>query len=68
MEQEMIFISKDQAKDLIRIMTRAEYYCSHAMSTSQLGPNDEPTCSYAGASGYAKATLREAIQVIETAM
>ena len=66
MEQEMILISKDQTEALIRKMARAEYFCSHAVPSSLLGPNDEPTCSYPGASGYAGATLRDVIQTLET--
>ena len=62
----MILITKDEAKRLIRLMTTAEGYCRNAVSSSQCGPNDDATYSYAGASGYARATLREVIQTLES--
>ena len=65
----MVLISREQVDHLIRIMTRAEHYCSHA--TSSFDPSidpvhDEPTRTYPGASGYAGATFRDAIQTLES--
>jgi hypothetical protein len=68
MDRQMIIIDRVDAVHLIQMMSRAEGYCRNAVSTSQLQPEDDPTCSYPGASGYAGATLREAIQVLETAL
>ena len=70
MEQQMVLISRDQVEHLLRNMGRAEYYCAHAMSMHSPDYNDELDCTrtYPGASGYAGATLREAIQVLESAI
>lgn len=64
----MVLITKDEVQRLLRLMVRAEGYCSKAVSSSQCDIHDEPTRSYPGASGYAGATLRECIQMLETAM
>jgi len=51
-------------------MQRAEGYCRKARPTSYPQTNEdlfaEPTAFYSGASGYAGATLREAIQTLES--
>mgnify|MGYP001160106965 FL=1 len=52
-------------------LTRAEYYCAHAKSINDPSVdivNDDATTTYAGASGYAGATLRSAIQTLESAI
>ena len=64
----MVLIDRDSVQHMLHMMVRAEGYCRNATSSSQCDINDEPTCSYPGASGYAGATLRECIQVLETAM
>ena len=68
MEQEMIMISRTAVDRMIRLMVQAEDYCFNAVSYSQCDPHDEPTRSYAGASGYARATLCECIQELESAL
>ena len=68
MEPRMILISTEQVERLIRMMSRAEGYCRKAQSTSLCDIHDDATASYPGASGYAGATLREAIQVLESAL
>ena len=68
MKQEMVILTRVTVDRMLRLMTRAEGYCRNAVSTSQCDPHDEPTASYAGANGYAGATLREVIQELETAM
>ena len=68
MKQEMILIDRGAVKHLLTLMVRAEGYCRNATSSSQCDIHDEPTCSYPGASGYAGATFRECIQVLETAL
>jgi len=64
----MVLIDRKTVDRLIRLMVRAEGYCSNAVSYSQCIPEDDATRSYAGASGYARATLREVIQELETAL
>ena len=64
----MVLIAQDDIKNLITMMSRAEGYCRKAQSTSQCDDLDDVTASYPGASGYAGATLREAIQVLESAL
>ena len=71
MKQEMILISRDECERMLRYLTKAEYYCAHAISS--LDPNrdvvnDEPTRFYPGASGYAGATMRDVIQSLESHM
>lgn len=65
----MILISRGECERMLRHLTRAEYYCAHATSSSD--PNidvvhDEPTRTFPGASGYAGATMRDVIQSIES--
>ena len=61
----MILISRENITDLITMMKRAEGYCLNARSVK---PNEwlaEPTESYPGASGYARATLGQVIENLE---
>ena len=55
----MILISKSEVEHLLRNMTRAEYYCSHAISMHSPEYDDhvDPTRTYPGASGYAQVQL-----------
>ena len=70
MEQQMVLISRDQVNQMLIMMQRAEGYCRKARPTSYPKTNEdlfaEPTEFYSGASGYAGATLREAIQTLES--
>ena len=68
MEQEMILISRGECERMLRHLTRAEYYCAHARSTSDPNVliNDDAVTTYPGASGYAGATMRDVIQTIES--
>ena len=54
------------------MMERAERYCSNARPVPRRPSRDElmaePTTYYSGASGYAGATLRCAIQTLESAL
>ena len=54
------------------MMERAERYCSNARPVPHRPSRDElmaePTTYYSGASGYAGATLRCAIQTLESAL
>lgn len=61
----MILISREKINDLITMMKRAEGYCSNARSVRPDEWQAEPTESYPGASGYARATLSLAIQDLE---
>ena len=62
----MILITKESVERLITMMSRAEGYCRNAVSTSQCDINSDAMASYAGANGYAGATLREVIQTLES--
>ena len=66
----MVLISRWQVDHLLRMATRAEGYCRNARSTfpfrADTDIHAEPTEFYPGASGYAGATLREVIQVLES--
>lgn len=65
----MVNIPRDECERMLRYLTRAEYYCAHATSSSDpdIDPvYDEPTRTYPGASGYAGATMRDIIQTIES--
>lgn len=64
----MVLLPKARVDELLRLMCRAEYYCSHAISRFSEEYNDEldSTRTYPGASGYAGATLREVIQELES--
>ena len=69
MEQQMVLISRECCEQMLRTLTRAEYYCAHATSSSDPSVDivhDEPTRTYPGASGYAGATMRDVIQTIES--
>ena len=65
----MVTIPLAECQRMIRYLTTAEHYCTHA--TSHYDPDfdpvhDEPTRSYPGASGYAGATMRDIIQTLES--
>jgi len=69
MKQEYVTIPLAECERMIRFLTRAEYYCAHARSTSDPTidiVNDEPTSTYPGASGYAGATMRDVLQTLES--
>ena len=59
-------ISRDELDILIIQMERAETFCRKARTpTKRDSAHSEPTEFYAGASGYAGATLRHAINSIQ---
>ena len=70
MEQQMVLISRDQVNHMLIMMQRAEGYCRKARPSSYPQTQEdlfaEPTEFYSGASGFAGATLREAIQTLES--
>ena len=70
MEQQMVQIPRWQVDHILRLASRAEGYCRKARSTfpfrSETDIHAEPTDFYPGASGYAGATLRDVIQVLES--
>ena len=64
----MVAIPLAECERMLRYLTKAEYYCAHATSSSDPSVDvvhDEPTRTYPGASGYAGATMRDIIQTIE---
>lgn len=69
MKQEYVTIPLAECEQMIRYLTRAEYYCAHARSVSDPDidlVNAEPTATYPGASGYAGATMRTVLQTLES--
>ena len=64
----MVLISRGECERMLRLLTRAEYYCVHARSTHDptVDINDDATTTYPGASGYAGATMRDVIQSLES--
>ena len=68
----MILISRAEVEHLIKMATRAEGFCRNARPVSWPQSKEdlfaEPTEFYSGASGYARATLREVIQSLESAL
>ena len=72
MEPQMVLISRVEVEHLIKMATRAERFCLNARPVSYPQTDEdlhaEPTVFYSGASGYARATLREIIQSLESAM
>lgn len=66
---EMVSIPRHQLDHLLTMMKLSEGYCRKARPFTMYEDNAEhaePTEFYSGASGYAGATLREAIQTIES--
>ena len=70
MEQRFIQLSTDEVDQLLVMLRRAEGFCRNARGPSRKPSRkelmSEPTEFYSGASGYAGATLREVIQVLES--
>ena len=69
MDQDCVLINKQDIDHLLTYMRRAAGYCEKARSPdypyTNEDLNDEPTAYYSGASGFAGATLRVAIETIE---
>ena len=67
---DLVSIPRHQLEHMLIMMRRSESYCRRARPSlypqSQEDIMAEPTEFYSGASGYAGATLREAIQTIES--
>lgn len=69
----MVKLDRQELEYLLAQMKRAEGFCANARPASH-GIHaadevyEEPTNFYSGASGYAGATLRSAIQTLESAL
>ena len=67
---EMVSLPRVQLDNMLIQMQRAETFCRKARPASRHPDKEElmsePTEFYSGATGYAGATLREAIQTIES--
>ena len=70
LNQECVLINRQDLDYLLKDMRRAAAYCEKARSPNypytNEDLNDEPTAYYSGASGFAGATLRLAIQILES--
>ena len=65
-ETRMTMIPTDELDLIIKYLGRAEYYCSHAKSVHDPDVNPyDPTYTYPGASGYASATCRTILEMLE---
>jgi hypothetical protein len=67
METEFVMVPRDQLDILMLQMQRAEQFCRKARARTKDDDivTAEPTEFYSGASGYAGATLRHAINSIQ---
>ena len=66
---EMVSLPRIQVEKMLHMMQLSEGYCRKARPFSMYDDDAvyaEPTEFFSGASGYAGATLREAIQTLET--
>jgi len=69
MEQEMIRISRPLVLQLIDQLDRSAKFCEKARTFTKDDMYDtlsEPTEFYAGSSGYARATMRDILQTLES--
>tara|TARA_R100001198_G_scaffold86947_1_gene61822 strand:+ start:603 stop:821 length:219 start_codon:yes stop_codon:yes gene_type:complete len=69
MEQEMIRISRPLVEQLIDQLDRSATFCEKARSFTQDDMYDtqaDATEFYAGSSGYARATMRDILQTLES--
>ena len=69
MEQQMVLISRPLVEQLIVQLERSSNFCEKARSLTKedmLDTTAEPTEFYAGASGYARATMRDVLQTLES--
>ena len=68
----MVMISRSEVEHLIKMAIRAEGFCLNARPVTYPQTQEdlfaEPTEFYSGASGYARATLQEVIQSLESAL
>ena len=69
MEQEMIRISRPLVLQLIDQLDRSAKFCEKARSFTENDMYDtqaEPTEFYAGSNGYARGTMRDVLQTLES--
>lgn len=70
MDTQMVLISRPAVEEMLVKLQRAEGYCRNARSSFPFNPETdiyaEPTEFFSGASGFAGATLRHAIQTLES--
>ena len=65
----MVLISRPLVEQLIVQLERSSHFCENARSMTKKDMYDttaEPTEFYAGASGYARATMRDVLQTLES--
>ena len=66
METQYVLIDKREVEQQIRQLQRAIRYCMDAKPSSCVSLDAEPTETYPGASGYALATMKDAVQSLES--
>ena len=71
MKQEMVMISRPLIEEIIVQLDRSAHFCENArgMTDEDLRAGfraTEPTEFYSGASGYARATMRDVVQTLES--
>ena len=68
----MVQLDRQELEYLLAQMRRAEGFCANARPASYNASleelYEEPTNFYSGASGYARSCLRNAIQILESAL
>jgi len=65
METQYVLIDKREVELQIKQLQRAIRFCMHAQPSSCVSIDAEPTETYAGSSGYALQTMRDAVQSLE---
>jgi hypothetical protein len=71
MEQQMVLISRPLVEQLIVQLDRSAHFCENARSMTDADLRadfhaTEATEFYSGASGYARATMRDVLQTLES--
>jgi len=66
METQYVLIDRREVEQQIRQLQRAIRFCANAQPSSCVPLDAEPTDTYAGSSGYALQTMRDAVQSLES--
>jgi len=66
MDTQYVLIDKREVEQQIVQLQRAIRFCMNAQPSSCVSLDAEPTETYAGSSGYALQTMRDAVQSLES--